>query len=113
MTRLVVLTLAAATILAASAIYARADGMRGAPPPPPVAGVYPQPVPQNGGSPGCLQAAQQLAYTTGRRELAYAATEACIYFTGARGVVLPYGFYGPYVPPGMVPPGWVFVPPPY
>ena len=48
--------------------------------------------------------ALQLGYQTGRREVAYAATEACIAFAGARGVVLPYGYYGPYVPSGWVPP---------
>lgn len=116
MTRLVVFTLAAATILAASAIYARADGVRGAPPPPQQngmrPGLYPQPVPRPSGS--CVQAAIQLGYLTGRRELAYSATEACIAFTGAQGVQLPYGFYGPYVPSGWVPPDWALpMPPPY
>ena len=49
----------------------------------------------------------QLGYQTGRRELAYVATEACI-AAGERGVVLPYGYYGPYVPPRyFIPPGWV------
>ena len=32
--------------------------------------------------------------------LAYANTEACMLFAGSRGAVLPYGFYGPYVPSG-------------
>jgi hypothetical protein len=32
-----------------------------------------------------------------RRPQRPSATEACIAFTGARGVVLPYGYYGPYV----------------
>jgi hypothetical protein len=36
--------------------------------------------------------------------LAYANTEACMLFAGSRGAVLPYGFYGPYVPSGWVPP---------
>ena len=83
---------------------ARADGL-----PPPRPGVYP--VPQQG-SPSCLMTALQLGYLTGRRERAYSATEACMYFAGSRGAVLPYGYYGPYVPSGWVPPGWV-VPPPY
>jgi hypothetical protein len=52
-------------------------------------------------------------YLTGRREVAYANTEACMYFAGSRGAVLPYGYYGPYVPSGWVPPGWVLPPPGY
>ena len=56
--------------------------------------------------------ALQLGYQTGRREVAYAATEACLLFTRSRGAVLPYGYYGPYVPSGWVPPGWVLPPPP-
>ena len=34
--------------------------------------------------------ALQLGYQTGRREVAYAATEACLMFTRSRGAVLPY-----------------------
>ena len=65
---------------------------------------------QDPGGPEALQ----LGYLTGRRELAYSATEDCMYFTGARGVQLPYGYYGPYVPSGWVPPGWALpVPPEY
>ncbi len=75
---------------------ARADGL----PPPPQA--YPPPQP----SQSCLMTALQLGYQTGRREVAYAATEACLLFTRSRGAHLPYGYYGPYVPSGyFVPPG--------
>jgi hypothetical protein len=35
--------------------------------------------------------ALQMAYLTGRRELAYINTEACLLFTRSRGAVLPYG----------------------
>lgn len=74
---------------------------------------YPLPPPPQA-SQSCLMTALQLGYQTGRREVAYAATEACIAFTGARGVVLPYGYYGPYVPSGWTPPGWALpVPPGY
>jgi hypothetical protein len=92
------------------ALPARADGLNG---PPMRQGVYPVPVgPQ--GSPSCLMTALQLGYLTGRRELAYSASEACMFFAGSRGVVLPYGYYGPYVPSGWVPPGWALpVPPEY
>ena len=80
---------------------------------PPRTGLYPQPVPPQG-SPSCLMTALQLGYLTGRRELAYSATEACMAFAGSRGAVLPYGYYGPYVPSGWVPPGWALpVPPGY
>ena len=67
---------------------------------------YPLPPPPQP-SQSCLMNALQLGYQTGRRELAYSATEACMAFAGSRGVVLPYGYYGPYVPSGWVPPGWV------
>ena len=117
---LVALALAAAIIIAITAIAtqsARADG--GAPPPPQHAppngfrqGVYPQPVPQQG-SPSCLMTALQLGYLTGRRELAYSASEACMYFAGSSGAHLPYGYYGPYVPSGWVPPGWALPMPGY
>ena len=85
------------------ALPARADGL------PPQA--YTLPPPQ--GSPSCLMTALQLGYLTGRREVAYSATEACLLFTRSRGAVLPYGYYGPYVPSGWVPPGWVLPPPGY
>jgi hypothetical protein len=95
----------AAIMVAALALPACADGLNGPP------GVYPVPVPQQG-SPSCLMTALQLGYLTGRRELAYSASEACMVFTGSRGAVLPYGFYGPYVPSGWVPPGWALPAPP-
>jgi hypothetical protein len=77
-----------------------ADGLRARPapagPPPP------QP------SQSCLMTALQMGYLTGRREVAYANTEACMMFTRSRGAVLPYGYYGPYVPPDyFTPPSWV------
>jgi len=52
----------------------------------------------------CLMTALQMGYLTGRRELAYVNTEACLIFAGSRGAALPYGFAGPYVPPGWIPP---------
>ena len=76
---------------------AHADGLppRSAYPPPPQA------------LQSCLMTAIQLGYQTGRKEVAYAATEACI-AAGAPGAILPYGYYGPYVPPDyFTPPGWV------
>jgi hypothetical protein len=106
---IVAFALMVAIVLAVTAISARADG------PPPQGfrpGLYPQAVPRPQGSPSCVQTAIQLGYLTGRRELAYSATEACIAFTGATGVQLPYGYYGPYVPSGWVPPGWA-LPIPY
>jgi hypothetical protein len=63
-------------------------------------------------SPSCLMTALQLGYLTGRREVAYSGTEACLLFTRSRGAVLPYGYYGPYVPSGWAPPGWVLPVPP-
>src|SRR4029453_2836177 len=75
-----------------------ADGLRARPAP--AGPLPPQP------SQSCLMTALQLGYLTGRRELAYANTEACLLFTRSRGAVLPYGYYGPYVPSGyFVPPG--------
>jgi hypothetical protein len=48
-----------------------------------------------------------MGYLTGKREVAYANTEACL-MNGSRGAILPYGYYGPYVPPDyFTPPGWV------
>jgi hypothetical protein len=100
----------AVIMVVALALPARADGLNG---PPPRQGVYPVPVPPQG-SPSCLMTALQLGYLTGRREVAYSATEACMLFAGSRGAVLPYGYYGPYVPAGgWVPPGWVLPPPGY
>jgi hypothetical protein len=98
-------------IMTAAAVLATldpvlADGLRARPapagPPPP------QP------SQSCLMTALQMGYLTGRREVAYANTEACLLFTRSRGAVLPYGYYGPYVPSGyFVPPGWLLPPPGY
>ena len=85
---------ATAIIVTAFAIFsvsAHADGL-----PPPQA--YPLPPPSVIQGQSCVMTAIQLGYQTGRREVAYAATEACI-AAGERGVVLPYGYYGPYVPP--------------
>jgi hypothetical protein len=63
------------------ALSARADGLlRQAYPPPQ------QP------SQSCLMTALQMGYLTGRREIAYANTEACMLFAGSRGAVLPYGY---------------------
>ena len=94
---------AAAIIVTAFAIFnqsAHADGL-------PLHQAYPLPPPSVIQGQSCLMTALQLGYQTGRREDAYAATEACI-AAGSRGAILPYGFYGPYVPPGyFIPPGWV------
>ena len=62
-------------------------------------------------SQSCLMTALQMGYLTGRREIAYSGTEACLLFTRSRGAVLPYGYYGPYVPSSWVPPGWLLPPP--
>lgn len=114
-------TLAAAIIMIAAVLMTRpaaADGERRPPPgPPPQAqngnpGLYPQRVPLQQGGPSCLMTAVQMGYLTGRRELAYVNAEACAIFAGSRGFGLPYGYHGPYVPPGWVPPGWA-VPLPY
>ena len=110
---IVALTLVAAIAMIAVTLYnrpARADGLPT--PPNPQAGVYPQQVQLRGG-PSCLMTALQLGYQTGRREVAYAATEACMIFAGSRGVQLPYGYYGPFVSPHWQPPGWAIpLPPP-
>jgi len=93
---------ATAITMAAFAIFnqsAHADGLpphQAYPPPPP-----PQP------SQSCLMTALQMGYLTGRREVAYANTEACIAFTRSRGVVLPYDAPRYYPPPGY------YGPPPY
>jgi hypothetical protein len=99
------LMLAAAIIVVALPV--RADGL------PP----RPHPLPETLGHPGarvpqpsqsCLMTALQMAYLTGRREVGYANTEACMLFAGSRGAVLPYGPSGYFVPPGWLVP----VPPP-
>jgi hypothetical protein len=82
-----------------------ADGLRARPAP--AGPLPPQP------SQSCLMTALQMGYLTGRREVAYANTEACLLFTRSRGAQLPYGYYGPYVPSAWVPPGWVLPPPGY
>jgi hypothetical protein len=67
-----------------------ADGL----PLPPHQAYPPQPQP----SQSCLMTALQMGYLTGRREVAYANTEACLLFTRSRGVMLPYDqprYYGP------------------
>ena len=90
---------ATAIIMTAFAIFsqlAHADGL-----PPPQALPPPQP------SQSCLMTALQMGYLTGRREVAYANTEACIAFTRSRGVVLPYDAPRYYPPPGY------YGPPPY
>jgi hypothetical protein len=68
---------------------------------------YPLPPPQPAQS--CMMTALQMGYLTGRREVAYANTEACLMFTRERGVVLPYEWYGP--PPGYGPPPNGYGPP--
>jgi len=45
-----------------------------------------------------MMTALQMGYLTGRREVAYANTEACLLFTHERGVQLPYYW----LPPGRV-----------
>jgi hypothetical protein len=98
-------TIAIALALAGPAL---ADGVRGPPGPPPgppPLEAYPTPLPAQ----SCIMTAIQLAYQTGRRELAYVGGEHCL-AAGHRGFVMPYGYYGPYVPPqGLIPPGW-FIP---
>ena len=70
---------------------------------------YPLP-PSPQPSQACMMNALQLGYQTGRREVAYAATETCMAFAGSRGAVLPYGYYGPYVPPDYFAlPGWLLL----
>jgi hypothetical protein len=63
---------------------------------------YPPPPSQS-----CLMTALQMGYLTGRREVAYANTEACLAFTRSRGVMLPYDQPRYYPPPGY------YGPPPY
>jgi hypothetical protein len=55
-------------------------------------------------SQSCLMTALQMGYLTGRREVAYANTEACLPFTRSRGVMLPYDQPRYYPPPGYGPP---------
>ena len=64
---------------------------------------YPLPPPPQP-SQSCLMTALQMGYRTGRREVAYANTEACIAFTRSRGVVLPYEWPRYYPPAGYGPP---------
>jgi hypothetical protein len=71
---------------------ARGDGL-----PPPPRAALPPPLP----SQSCLMTALQMGYLTGRREVAYANTEACLMFTRSRGAVLPYDWLPP---PGYGPP---------
>jgi hypothetical protein len=102
-------SLTATAALLAALVPALADGLLMPP-----RQAYPVPVPAQGSpSQSCLMTALQLGYLTGRRELAYSATEACMVFAGSRGAVLPYGYYGPYVPSGWVPPGWALPAPGY
>jgi hypothetical protein len=67
---------------------------------------YPLPRPPQP-SQSCLMTALQMGYLTGRREVAYANTEACLAFTRSRGVMLPYDAPRYYPPPGY------YGPPPY
>ena len=97
---LIVLALAAAIVVSLLAIFTR-TAAAGGDAEPPRARVRMSP-----GSPSCLMNALQLGYQTGRRELAYAASEACARFAGSRGFAVPYGHYGPYVPTGWVPDYW-------
>ena len=86
---------ATAITMAAFAIFnqsAHADGL-------PPHQAYPLPPPPQP-SQSCLMTALQMGYLTGRREVAYANTEACIAFTRSRGVVLPYDAPRYYPPPG-------------
>ena len=46
--------------------------------------------------------ALQMGYLTGRREGAYANTEACMMFTRSRGAHLPYYWQPPMLLPGNV-----------
>jgi hypothetical protein len=65
---------------------------------------YPPLPPPPQPSQSCLMTALQMGYLTGRREVAYANTEACIAFTRSRGVVLPYEWPRYYPPAGYGPP---------
>jgi hypothetical protein len=72
---------------------------------------YPLPPPPQP-SQSCLMTALQMGYLTGRREVAYANTEACLAFTRSRGVMLPYDQPRYYPPPGYGPPP-MYGPAPY
>ena len=86
---------ATAIIMTAFAIFSQSAHADGLPP----RQIYPlSPPPQP--SQSCLMTAPQMGYLTGRREVAYANTEACITFTRSRGVVLPYDAPRYYPPPG-------------
>ena len=85
---------ATAIIMTAFAIFNQAAYADGLPP----RSAYLPPPPQP--SQSCLMTALQMGYLTGRREVAYANTEACIAFAGSRGVVLPYAAPRYYPPPG-------------
>ena len=99
--RIVALALALATGVSLLAILTRPAAAGGDAEPPPRRAVRAPP-----GTPSCLMTALQLGYLTGRRELAYSASEACGQFSGSRGFWLPYGPYGPYVPNHWVPSRW-------
>jgi hypothetical protein len=90
-------------IMTAAAVLATLDPVLadGLPLPPHQA--YPLPPPPQP-SQSCLMTALQMGYLTGRREIAYANTEACIAVTRSRGVVLPYEWPRYYPPAGYGPP---------
>ena len=90
---------ATAIIVTAFAIFSQSAHADGLPP----HQAYPLPPPPQP-SQSCLMTALQMGYLTGRREVAYANTEACIAFTRSRGVVLPYEWPRYYPPAGYGPP---------
>jgi hypothetical protein len=90
---------ATAIIMTAFAIFNQSAHADGLPPRP----VYPLPPPPQP-SQSCLMTALQMGYLTGRREVAYANTEACLAFTRSRGVMLPYDQPRYYPPAGYGPP---------
>ena len=84
---------ATAIIMTAFAIFSQSAHADGLPPRP----VYPlPPLP----SQSCLMTAPHMGYLTGRREVAYANTEACLAFTRSRGIMLPNDAPRYYPPPG-------------
>jgi hypothetical protein len=100
---IVAFALPIAIVAVAFALFDRPARGDGLPPPPRAALPPPQP------SQSCLMTALQMGYLTGRRELAYANTEACMMFTRSRGAVLPYEWWPPDrllppPPPGYGPP---------